>query len=243
VLLTSIGLNINEEARLAGVEVVMSKPVRQSQLYDALARMMGSPADAPASPAPGSARPDGTPEENAGHILLAEDYPINRMVAVALLERSGYKVDAVGNGKEAVEALSGVPYAAVLMDVQMPEMDGYEATAEIRRREEPGRRTPIIAMTANAMQGDREKALEAGMDDYIAKPVRREDLEAVLGHWIPRPRQDPPAVDLSVLESRRDPQKEGEPDKLARIVTLFIDDVPPRIEALRRAVERGRPGR
>jgi two-component system, sensor histidine kinase and response regulator len=133
------------------------------------------------------------------------------------------------------------------MDVQMPEMDGYEATAEIRRREGSGHHTPIVAMTANAMQGDREKALEAGMDDYIAKPVRREELEAVLGRWIPRPEKEPPArsngdpptVDLSVLESRRGPQKEGEPDKLARIVTLFIDDVPLRIDALRRAVERG----
>ena len=103
-------------------------------------------------------------------------------------------------------------------------------------------------MTANAMKGDREKALEAGMDDYVAKPVRREDLDAVLGRWIPPPKNEPPAqgdgdpgspaVDLSVLESRRGPQEEGQPDKLARIVTLFIDDVPPRLESLRRAVER-----
>ena len=147
-----------------------------------------------------------------------------------------------------MEALSSVPYAAVLMDVQMPEMDGYEATVEIRRREGPGRRTPIIAMTANAMQGDREKAIEAGMDDYLAKPVRREDLDAVLGRWIPRQGQQPPvqnnadperpAVDHSVLESRRGTQNEGDPDKLARIVTLFIDDVPPRLESLRQAVEK-----
>jgi signal transduction histidine kinase/CheY-like chemotaxis protein/HPt (histidine-containing phosphotransfer) domain-containing protein len=239
VLLTSIGLNINEEAREAGVEAVLSKPVRQSQLYDALATMMGASAEAPARPSRGGERSRLGPEEGAGHVLLAEDYPVNRMVAIAMLERSGYRVDAVGNGKEAVEALSGVPYAAVLMDVQMPEMDGYEATAEIRRREGSGPRTPIIAMTANAMQGDRERALEAGMDDYLTKPVRREDLEAVLRRWIPRPGQETPAVDLSVLESRRGPQKDGEPDKLARIVLLFIEDVPPRLELMRQAVEKG----
>jgi two-component system, sensor histidine kinase and response regulator len=247
VLLTSIGLNINEEAREAGIEVVLSKPVRQSQLYDALAKVMGPSTEAPSGTSGRRARSRAAPGGLAGHVLLAEDYPVNRMVAIAMLERSGYSVDAVGNGREAVEALSSVPYAAVLMDVQMPEMDGYEATAEIRRREGSGHHTPIVAMTANAMQGDREKALEAGMDDYIAKPVRREELEAVLGRWIPRPEKepparsngDPPAVDLSVLESRRGPQKEGEPDKLARIVTLFIDDVPLRIDALRRAVERG----
>ena len=245
VLLTSIGVNINEDAREAGVEVVLSKPVRQSQLHDSLATMLGTPTETQAEPSRGGAgpAPHATPaaevRQSLGHVLLAEDYPVNQMVAIRMLERSGYKVDAVNNGREAVEALSNIPYAAVLMDVQMPEMDGYEATAEIRRREGSGRHTPVIAMTADAMQGDREKALSAGMDDYIAKPVRHEELEAVLGRWIPMPEQSPPTLDLSVLESRRGPQEDGEPDKLARIVGLFIDDVPLRLQELRLAVERG----
>ena len=260
VLLTSIGININETARMAGVEVVLNKPVRQSQLHDALATMLGTPAEAQGRPSRGGVRstahatPEAELHASRGHVLLVEDYPVNQVVATRMLERSGYRVDAVNNGREAVEALSNIPYGAVLMDVQMPEMDGYEATAEIRRREESGRHTPIIAMTADAMQGDRERALASGMDDYIAKPVRHEELEAVLGRWIPQPEQEPlartrdensetaedtPALDLSVLESRRGPQRDGEPDKLARIVGLFIDDVPLRLDELRHAVERG----
>jgi two-component system, sensor histidine kinase and response regulator len=259
VLLTSIGININETARMAGVEVILNKPVRQSQLHDALATMLGAPTETQSRPQRGGVRPapHATPaaegQASRGHVLLAEDYPVNQMVAIKMLERSGYRVDAVNNGREAVEALSNIPYAAVLMDVQMPEMDGYEATAEIRRREGSVRHTPVIAMTADAMQGDRERALAAGMDDYIAKPVKHEELEAVLGRWIPQPEQEPsaqksdeaskaskdPALDLSVLESRRGPQQDGEPDKLARIVGLFIDDVPLRLEELRQAVERG----
>src|SRR5215204_3810807 len=259
VLLTSIGLNINETARMAGVEVVLNKPVRQSQLHDALATMLGAPTEKQARPSRGGAgpAPQATPaaevQVSRGHVLLVEDYPVNQMVAIRMLERSGYRVDAVNNGREAVEALSNIPYGAVLMDIQMPEMDGYEATAEIRRREGSGPRTPIIAMTADAMQGDRESALAAGMDDYIAKPVKHEELEVVLKRWIPHPKQEPtaqksdeaskaskdPALDLSVLESRRGPQQDGEPDKLARIVGLFIDDVPLRLKELRQAVERG----
>jgi signal transduction histidine kinase/DNA-binding response OmpR family regulator len=258
VLLTSIGINVNEEARQVGVEVVLNKPVRQSQLHDTLATMLGTPAKTQARPAlegvghAPRATPAAEVQASRGHVLLAEDYPVNQVVAIRMLERSGYQVDAVNNGREAVETLSRTSYAAVLMDVQMPEMDGYEATAEIRRREEPGRHTPIIAMTADAMEGDREKALAAGMDDYIAKPVQREELDAVLERWIPEqepPAQkddanskaaaDAPALDLSVLESRRGPQEGGEPDKLARIVGLFIDDVPLRLEELRQAVESG----
>jgi two-component system, sensor histidine kinase and response regulator len=260
VLLTSIGININETARMAGVEVVLNKPVRQSQLHDALAMMLGTPTVTQAKPSQGEAgpAPHAAPaaevQVSRGYVLLVEDYPVNQMVAIRMLERSGYRVDAVNNGREAVEALSNILYGAVLMDVQMPEMDGYEATAEIRRREGSGPHTPIIAMTADAMQGDRERALAAGMDDYIAKPVKHEELEAVLERWIPDPEQEPleqrsdgdsktledsPALDLSVLESRRGHQRDGEPDKLARIVGLFIDDVPIRLDELRQAVERG----
>src|ERR687889_1285885 len=260
VLLTSIGININETARMAGVEVVLNKPVRQSQLHDALATMLGTPAEAQGRPSRGGVRttahatPEAELHASRGHVLLVEDYPVNQVVATRMLERAGYRVDAVNNGREAEEALSNIPYGAVIMDVQMPEMDGYEGTAEIRRRERSGSHTPIIAMTADAMQGDREKALAAGMDDYIAKPVKHEELEAMLGRWIPQPEQDAsarkidegsrapedtPPLDLSVLESRRGRQSEGEPDKLAKIVALFIVDVPLRLDELRQAVQRG----
>jgi PAS domain S-box-containing protein len=136
-------------------------------------------------------RPTPATWSTSPRVLVVEDSPVNQIVAVRTLERCGFSAEAVGTGTEALDALGARSYAAVLMDCQMPEMDGYEATKELRRREQGHRRTPIIAMTAHAMTGDRERCLEAGMDDYITKPVRHHDLEAALRHWIPAQPQAP----------------------------------------------------
>ena len=123
---------------------------------------------------------------DAALVLVVEDSPVNRLVAVRVLERCGFRAHVVNDGREALHALASQRYNAVLMDCQMPDIDGYEATRELRRREDGTRHTPVIAMTAHAMTGDRERCLEAGMDDYIAKPVRSQTLNEVLRRWIDR---------------------------------------------------------
>jgi CheY-like chemotaxis protein len=125
--------------------------------------------------------------------LLVEDNAVNLKVATRMLERLGCRVDKAGNGKEAVEMVGSLPYDLVFMDCHMPEMDGYEATREIRRRETDGRRHIIVAMTANALKGDREKCLEAGMDDYISKPIQKDDLTAALARYATVGRAGEPA--------------------------------------------------
>jgi CheY-like chemotaxis protein/HPt (histidine-containing phosphotransfer) domain-containing protein len=188
VLLTSFGqLGSDTMAHAAGAAAYLTKPVRQSQLFDCLIDVVGSPSRAMESNASHilpSERLTDLKEESASMphilILLAEDSIVNQKIAVRQLQKLGYRADAVANGREVLEALARIPYDLVFMDCQMPEMDGYEATAEIRRREGAKKHTKIVAMTANALAGDRKKCIAAGMDDYISKPVRPEALAAVL---------------------------------------------------------------
>jgi signal transduction histidine kinase/CheY-like chemotaxis protein/HAMP domain-containing protein len=187
VLLTSAGIRgTAEEARRAGCQAYLTKPVRQSQLYDCLATVAGRAAEDTGSAA--AAAPLVTRHllaEAAARrrlrVLVAEDNETNQMVAVRMLAALGCRADVAADGQEAVAAVSRIPYDLVLMDCQMPEMDGFEATRVIRRLDPArGGRVTIVAMTANAMQGDREKCLAAGMDEYVPKPVRKEDLERVV---------------------------------------------------------------
>jgi signal transduction histidine kinase/ActR/RegA family two-component response regulator len=141
-------------------------------------------------------------DPDAALVLVVEDSPVNRLVAVRVLERCGFRAHVVNDGREALQALSTQRYDAVLMDCQMPDIDGYEATKELRRREDGSRHTPVIAMTAHAMTGDRERCLDAGMDDYIAKPVRAQTLNDVLRRWIDEP--DDPRHDLPSRNGERD---------------------------------------
>jgi two-component system, sensor histidine kinase and response regulator len=117
-------------------------------------------------------------------ILIAEDNLINQKVIQRMVQKLGYAVDLVANGQEVIDALSRLSYALIFMDCQMPEIDGFEACREIRKREVGGPRVPIVAITANAMKGDRERCLAAGMDDYVSKPFKQDDLRAVIDRWI-----------------------------------------------------------
>ncbi len=173
-----------DDARSAGVLTCLAKPVREQRLVATLEAILAQRA-AGRDPAPSGARPAARPRSRP-RILLAEDNAINARVALRLLGRLGYESDAVANGREAVEAVLRGDYDLVLMDWQMPVMDGLQAALEIRRREPAGRRTPIVAMTASAMEADRDACLAAGMDDHVGKPVRPDELQATLERWLGR---------------------------------------------------------
>ena len=183
VLLTSVSYRGGaEEALHAGFSAFLLKPIRQSQLYDCIATVMGMSSE----PAPQRLITSHTLAEapSPARVLVAEDNAVNQRLAARMLEKRGCRVDVVANGLEAVEAVTRIAYDCVFMDCQMPEMDGYVATSMIRQREAlMGTRIPIIAMTANAMEGDRERCLAAGMDDYISKPVEPHELAAAIQKW------------------------------------------------------------
>jgi PAS domain S-box-containing protein len=163
----------------AGVGAFLTKPVREAQLFDALGRLLGTDVVVPSQVVP-----DDAPRSRSGRILLAEDNAVNQQVALALLESLGFRADVAGDGEAALELLSAGSYAAVLMDCQMPRLDGFAATRAIRALDGPAARTPVIALTASALASDREACLAAGMDDFLSKPLRREMLSATLNRWL-----------------------------------------------------------
>jgi PAS domain S-box-containing protein len=234
VMLTStVEARFSARAHAAGFAAVLTKPVRQQQLYGCLASASHPEASAVASRAPLSAQP--VPLDSLlrrPRLLVAEDNHVNQRVASLTLRKLGFDSTVVANGLEALAAWETGAFAGILMDCQMPEMDGYAATMEIRRREAGGAHIPIVAMTAHAMQGDREKCLRAGMDDYVSKPMRGDDLAAAL-HRLLRAEEAP--LDLSVVRDLRQLAEAGEPDPFPDIARAFLQNTDARLQMARTA--------
>jgi CheY-like chemotaxis protein len=195
VILTSV--SHVDMGRALWCDAYLVKPARQSQLLQTITnawarrRCAGNAAAVPFVPAAArraavNRAASGAPGGRTVRILVAEDNAVNQRVAVRMVEKLGLRADVAADGREAIQLFGMLPYDLILMDCQMPNMDGYDASREIRRLEPPGGHALIVATTAEAMAGSRERCLEAGMDDYIAKPVRFDDLSAVLSKWLQR---------------------------------------------------------
>jgi CheY-like chemotaxis protein/HPt (histidine-containing phosphotransfer) domain-containing protein len=232
-------------ARDAGIDHYLQKPVRRARLLETIADVMGTaetePAPAPVRRAP---RVAGTRDT----LLVVEDNAVNQRVIEAMLTKRGYAVEHAGNGREALTLLSMRSYALVFMDCQMPEMDGYAATAAIRAREHGGQRLPIVAMTAHAMKGDRERCLAAGMDDYLSKPLRPEELDAALERWLgaragaPSVSTAPPPGDpfeALLDDARMRVFRVDYPEVVPQLIELFVQSTPPLIDELRSGIADG----
>jgi len=256
-LTSDVQSDVATRCRELGIAACLIKPITQSDLLGSILQVLGG-RNAKAGPA----QPKVVELARATRplrILLAEDNPVNQRLALKLLEKRGHTVSVANNGREALELLERARWEGfdvVLMDVQMPEMDGLEATASIRARERAtGRHLPIIAMTAHAMKGDKERCLEAGMDGYVSKPVRAKDLFDEIKKHVPSaeapatetsakppsPEATPPvrefadALDRAALLERL----EGDAELLAEIVGVFLEDCPRLVASIREAVARG----
>jgi two-component system sensor histidine kinase/response regulator len=245
IMMLSSGGHRGDTARCAelGIAAYLLKPVRQSELRDAIARVLATRERVPEKPMLTRDlllrdRPSG----NGLNILVAEDNLVNQQLATRMLEKRGHAVTVAGNGHEALAALKTTTFDLVLMDVQMPGMDGLEATAELRRREEKSQtHTPIVAMTALAMKGDKERCMAAGMDGYLSKPIRPQELDGVLETYSSRirraaadaePREAHSCVDERELLERVD----GDLSFIAELAEIFRRDYPAQISRLHEAL-------
>jgi CheY-like chemotaxis protein/HPt (histidine-containing phosphotransfer) domain-containing protein len=244
------------QANLAPFVCSLHKPARRTQLYQALTEAMGVQMPTTTLPDDSSST-----EPFCGRILLAEDNPVNQEVAVGMLEAQGCQVDVVADGRQAVAAVQRVSYDLVLMDCELPDMDGLTAARTIRQHEHTSKapRTPIIALTAHALHEHREACLAAGMDEYLSKPFTRSQLRSLLRRWLPPSRHTGlpaaapsgheatpessigpvPVLDAATLQQLRALRRPGRPDIFAKAVHLYFDHAPTLVTTLRQAVESG----
>jgi two-component system sensor histidine kinase/response regulator len=253
VMLTRL-LSDTRDTGTAGIDACLAKPVRQTVLYECLVNVMaGQPKEAHAAPAvcePVTTAPIGI----RGKILVVEDNPVNQQVALGILQIKGYDVTLAGNGREALDAHAQAAFDVILMDCHMPEMDGFEATKQIRERERLsiGKRVPIIALTANAMAQDREDCLAVGMDDHLSKPFSIVKILEMLDRWMPRAAStqaeaaQPAAgaavkvagvLDRQALDQLGKLITNGKPELLARVINLYLVESPKLIQKLKQAAD------
>jgi signal transduction histidine kinase/DNA-binding response OmpR family regulator len=239
VMLTSM-VNLERDAHattIASFKALLHKPVKQAQLHDVLVRILGGQPTRTQSPQ-SAASPIEVPlaQQLPLRILLAEDNVVNQKVVLHLLQRIGYRADVACNGREVLESLHRQTYDVILMDVQMPEMDGISTTRQICQDWQPANRPYIIAMTAGAMTGDREECFIAGMDDYLSKPIRLENLVQALKKCRTLPKIElSPAIDLRVLQELQAIGREQNRDSLFEIIDIYLEDAPRLLQTMREA--------
>ncbi|HMQ29110.1 MAG TPA: response regulator [Chloroflexaceae bacterium] len=252
ILVTSYTLRgYGREARLAGARGFLTKPIRESQLSNCLATVLGGAAAPAAEPRRELVTQHALAErqQRAGRVLVVDDNAVNQRVTVRMLEKLGYRADVAGNGREALAALAQIGYSLVLMDCHMPVMDGFAAAEAIRAAEGEGRRTPIVALTANALAGERERCLAAGMDDYLTKPIHADALRDALRRWLgPTPAAadvpqrvapvapDEPALDRAMLELVLGAPAEELAELVRDLIALFAEDAAVHMAALEQAL-------
>src|ERR671919_44693 len=234
VMLTSLGRTDQTPSEVE-FAAFLTKPIKPSHLYDTLLELFGGEPEEETATEAAIGR--GLAERPPMRILVVEDNAVNQQLALLLLEKLGYRADVAGNGVEALEALERQPYDLVLMDVEMPEMDGLEATRRIHQRWPRERRPHIVAVTANAMEGERELCLQAGMDDYITKPIRLEELAGALSRSAERAPAPSSVLDPSVVA--RLTASFSDPGSVAGLIDTFLQHAPEQLRELREGANRG----